>query len=178
MKIILTEKQLSLISENIINEEGGGSYRGYNVSTGKKKKNLKNAVTSALNAASLKIKNLIPKNSKDIKDFQNFARKKGFKNVSGKRKGSLISADGSWGPNSQAAWNKLYSSYKKPVTGSSSGIKTGDTSWVKSTSKQVKNQIWYLTKKMRSNDTAETYQFQEESGYGMVEGTYIIREHK
>ena len=40
------------------------------------------------------------------------------------------------------------------------------------------NQIWYLTKKMRSNDTAETYQFQEESGYGMVEGTYIIREHK
>ena len=40
------------------------------------------------------------------------------------------------------------------------------------------NQIWYLTKKMRSNDIAETYQFQEESGYGMVEGTYIIREHK
>ena len=147
MKIILTEKQLSLISENIINEEGGGSYRGYNVSTGKKKKKRipGGSIVKAMTDAALKVKNASkPKNSKDIKDFQIFARSKGFKNVAGKRKGALISADGTWGTNSQAAWDKLYSSYKKPVTGSSSGIKTGDTSWVKSTSKQVKNQIWYL----------------------------------
>ena len=122
MKIILTEKQLSFISENIINEEGGGSYRGYNVSTGKKKKKRipGGSIVKAMTDAALKVKNASkPKNSKDIKDFQIFARSKGFKNVAGKRKGALISADGTWGANSQAAWDKLFSVYKKPNTGSS-----------------------------------------------------------
>lgn len=40
------------------------------------------------------------------------------------------------------------------------------------------NQIWYLTRKMRINETPETYQFQEESGWGVVEGTYYIHETK
>ena len=40
------------------------------------------------------------------------------------------------------------------------------------------DQIWYLTRPMNSNDTAETYQFHEESSWGAVEGTYNIVESK
>ena len=39
-------------------------------------------------------------------------------------------------------------------------------------------QVWYLTRKMKADETPETYQFQEESGWGVVEGTYIIHETK
>lgn len=39
-------------------------------------------------------------------------------------------------------------------------------------------QVWYLTRPMNSNDVAETYQFHEESSWGMVEGTYNIVETK
>jgi len=39
-------------------------------------------------------------------------------------------------------------------------------------------EVWYLTKPMDSNDVAETYQFQEESSWGLVEGTYNIVETK
>jgi hypothetical protein len=39
-------------------------------------------------------------------------------------------------------------------------------------------QIWYLTRPMDSNDVAETYQFQEESSWGVMEGTYNIIETK
>lgn len=38
------------------------------------------------------------------------------------------------------------------------------------------NQIWYLTRPMVSTDTAETYQFSEESSWGAIEGTYNIIE--
>lgn len=41
-----------------------------------------------------------------------------------------------------------------------------------------KDQIWYLTREMNSNDVAETYQFQEESSWGVVEGTFNIVETK
>lgn len=41
-----------------------------------------------------------------------------------------------------------------------------------------KDQIWYLTREMNSNDVAETYQFQEESSWGVVEGTFKIVETK
>lgn len=40
------------------------------------------------------------------------------------------------------------------------------------------DQIWYLTRNMRNDEVAETYQFQEESSWGVVEGTYIIHESK
>ncbi len=39
-------------------------------------------------------------------------------------------------------------------------------------------QVWYLTRPMNSTDVAETYQFHEESSWGMVEGTYNIVETK
>lgn len=39
-------------------------------------------------------------------------------------------------------------------------------------------QIWYLTRPMDSNDVTETYQFQEESSWGVMEGTYTIIESK
>lgn len=38
--------------------------------------------------------------------------------------------------------------------------------------------IWYLTRKMRQDETAEVYKFEEESSLGIVEGTYIIHESK
>jgi hypothetical protein len=40
------------------------------------------------------------------------------------------------------------------------------------------DQVWYLTKAMDSSDVAETYQFQEESSWGLIEGTYNIVETK
>ena len=40
------------------------------------------------------------------------------------------------------------------------------------------NQVWYLTRSMNSTDVAETYQFQEESSWGVMEGTYNIVETK
>ena len=39
-------------------------------------------------------------------------------------------------------------------------------------------EIWYLTRPMTSNDVAETYKFQEESSWGVMEGTYNIVETK
>jgi hypothetical protein len=39
-------------------------------------------------------------------------------------------------------------------------------------------QIWYLTRPMEASDVAQTYQFHEESGYGVMEGTYNIVESK
>jgi hypothetical protein len=39
-------------------------------------------------------------------------------------------------------------------------------------------QVWYLTRPMNATDVAETYQFHEESSWGMVEGTYNIVETK
>ena len=39
-------------------------------------------------------------------------------------------------------------------------------------------EVWYLTRDMDSNDVAETYQFHEESSYGVIEGTYKIIETK
>jgi hypothetical protein len=38
--------------------------------------------------------------------------------------------------------------------------------------------IWYLTRPMSKNDVAETYKFQEESSWGVVEGTFNIIETK
>lgn len=40
------------------------------------------------------------------------------------------------------------------------------------------SQIWYLTRQMDSNDVAQTYQFQEESSWGVMEGVYNIVETK
>lgn len=38
--------------------------------------------------------------------------------------------------------------------------------------------IWYLTRPMDSTDVPQTYQFHEESSWGMVEGTFNIVETK
>ena len=40
------------------------------------------------------------------------------------------------------------------------------------------DQIWYLTRPMNSDDVAQTYKFQEESSWGVIEGTYNIIETK
>jgi len=91
-----------------------------------------------------------PTTHDEIINFQTFAKSKGFKNVAGKNKGQLISADGRWGRNSEAAWNMYSSTYNpsdvKTKNNNENKVKTGDTSWLKSTSKQVKDQIWYLMK--------------------------------
>jgi len=39
-------------------------------------------------------------------------------------------------------------------------------------------EIWYLTRPMDTIDVAQTYQFQEESSWGVIEGTYNIVETK
>jgi len=39
-------------------------------------------------------------------------------------------------------------------------------------------ELWYLTRSMDSTDVAETYQFHEESSFGVIEGTYNIIETK
>ena len=40
------------------------------------------------------------------------------------------------------------------------------------------DELWYITRPMSSTDSAMTYTFQEHSGFGIVEGTYIITETK
>ena len=40
------------------------------------------------------------------------------------------------------------------------------------------NQLWYLTRPMKEEDEAETYKLQEDSQYGLMEGTVTIIEHK
>jgi hypothetical protein len=38
--------------------------------------------------------------------------------------------------------------------------------------------LWYLTRPMTEEDKAETYTFQEDSTWGVMEGTVTIKEHK
>lgn len=38
--------------------------------------------------------------------------------------------------------------------------------------------LWYTVRPMRIDEEAEVYTFQEQSSYGVIEGKYIIREHK
>lgn len=40
------------------------------------------------------------------------------------------------------------------------------------------DELWYLTRPMNSSDSAETYTFKEESSYGIMEGTVILKETK
>ncbi len=40
------------------------------------------------------------------------------------------------------------------------------------------DQIWYLTKPMKSDETPETYTYREESSLGVIEGTVILKESK
>lgn len=40
------------------------------------------------------------------------------------------------------------------------------------------SELWYLTKPMTETDVAESYRFQEESSWGIMEGTYNIIESK
>ncbi len=40
------------------------------------------------------------------------------------------------------------------------------------------NNIWYLTRSMKESETAETYTFQEESSFGLLNGTVTIKETK
>jgi hypothetical protein len=51
------------------------------------------------------------------------------------------------------------------------GQKLVDVTW-KETS------LWYMTKPMNSSDVAETYEFVENSSWGMVEGKVIFIERK
>ena len=38
--------------------------------------------------------------------------------------------------------------------------------------------LWYLTRPMRANETAETYEMKEQSSWGVWQGTYNIYETK
>jgi hypothetical protein len=38
--------------------------------------------------------------------------------------------------------------------------------------------VWYLTRPMRQGEAPETYEFKEESSFGLIEGTYLIVESK
>ena len=40
------------------------------------------------------------------------------------------------------------------------------------------SEVWYLTRPMRKEEKAETYRFHEESSFGMIEGTYVVKESK
>lgn len=40
------------------------------------------------------------------------------------------------------------------------------------------NSLWLLTKDMQNEDIAETYKFEEDSNFGVMEGTVIIKENK
>ena len=39
-------------------------------------------------------------------------------------------------------------------------------------------ELWYITRPMRKDESPETYTFNEESNWGVMEGSYIIKETK
>jgi hypothetical protein len=39
-------------------------------------------------------------------------------------------------------------------------------------------ELWYITRPMRKDEFPETYTFNEESNWGVMEGSYIIKETK
>lgn len=41
-----------------------------------------------------------------------------------------------------------------------------------------KNDVWYLTRPMKSTDIAETYELSEKSNLGIIQGTFILKESK
>ena len=50
------------------------------------------------------------------------------------------------------------------------GTKLIDATW--------KNEdLWYLTRKRREVEPIETYEFKEDSSFGVIEGTVIFKEH-
>lgn len=51
------------------------------------------------------------------------------------------------------------------------GVKLVNCTWKDS-------DLWYLTRPMTASDSAVTYEFKEESNYGIWEGTYVIKETK
>ena len=51
------------------------------------------------------------------------------------------------------------------------GRKLVDMTW-------KEDHLWYLTKEMTATDIAETYEFKEQSSYGIMQGTVIIKESK
>ena len=36
--------------------------------------------------------------------------------------------------------------------------------------------LWYLTRRMRSDDSVETYTFREDSNFGVMNGTVVLQE--
>lgn len=38
--------------------------------------------------------------------------------------------------------------------------------------------LWILTRKMRKDEEAETYEYKEDSTFGVIEGTVVVIEHK
>lgn len=40
------------------------------------------------------------------------------------------------------------------------------------------DELWYLTRDMKEDEQAETYEFKEDSSFGIMEGTVIIKETK
>lgn len=40
------------------------------------------------------------------------------------------------------------------------------------------DEIWYLTRPMKSDESPETYTYREESSLGVIEGTVILKESK
>lgn len=42
----------------------------------------------------------------------------------------------------------------------------------------AEDNLWYITKPMTKQDIQETYEFQEDSNFGVMSGTVTIKEHK
>jgi hypothetical protein len=98
MRIVVTEKQLAKIVNNKTIVEGPQTQE-------KTPEWLKKLMGGVKYKFSKK-----PTTYQEIFDFQTYAKSKGFKNIAGPRKGKLISTDGKWGKNTQAAWDQFHGS--------------------------------------------------------------------
>jgi hypothetical protein len=96
MRIVVTEKQLSKIVNDKTILEGPQT-----------QEKTPEWIEKFMGAAKYKLSKK-PKTYQEIFDFQTYAKSKGFKNIAGPRKGKLISTDGKWGKNTQAAWNEFH----------------------------------------------------------------------
>ena len=70
--------------------------------------------------------------------------------------------------NSQFSTRKLGGSYTENL---SPNLKVVNVTW-------KENSLWILTRPMRDNEQAESYQFKESAVFGLLEGTVTIKEVK
>lgn len=87
--------------------------------------------------------------------------------------GTVIMLTGNSNTGNTSGFNPIARQFGGTVTiNLESNRKLVNVSWKKDDS------LWILTRKMRRDEEAETYEYKEDSAFGVIEGTVVVIEHK